>query len=152
MPHGKESCQCRRHELNPWSRKNPRASEELRLWTKTIEPVLHRLGPQLLSPCSATTEAWGPWGPRSIAREAAATRRPGTTTRVLPTHRNRSTPAQQQGPSTAPTQEKSLWKNSWSPRSAVPTRPVSGLSSGRCRPALTGICGVGSELACPPVD
>ena len=44
MAHGKESCQCRRHEFNPWSRKNPHASEELRPCTTTIKPVLHSLG------------------------------------------------------------------------------------------------------------
>ena len=38
---GKEStCQCRRHGFNPWSRKIPRAMEQLSPCVTTIEPVL----------------------------------------------------------------------------------------------------------------
>ena len=37
----KEStCQCRRHEFNPWSRKMPHAMEQLSLCTTIIEPTL----------------------------------------------------------------------------------------------------------------
>ena len=152
MPHGKESCHCRKHVFNPWSRKNPRASEELRLWTKTIEPVLHRLGATAPEPMLCHHWSLGALGPTLHSKRSRCNEKARHHNQSAPTHRNRSTPAQQQGSSTAPTQEKSLWKNSWSPCSALTTRPVSGLSSGRCRPAFRGNCGVGSELACPPVE
>ena len=38
---GKESaCQCRRHELDPWSGKIPHAEKQLAPWATTTEPVL----------------------------------------------------------------------------------------------------------------
>ena len=47
---GKEStCQCRKHEFDPWPRKIPHAMEQLSPCTTTIEPVLW-------SPGATTTE------------------------------------------------------------------------------------------------
>ena len=110
---------------------------------------------QPLSPCSATAEAWGPWGPRSITREAAATRRPGTTTReCAPLTTSRAKPVQQQGPSKGPRTphpRKEPGKEELKPTQCS-AYPSSGLSSGRCRPAFRGNCRAGGELACPPVD
>ena len=38
---GKESaCKCRRHRLDPWSRKSPHAAEQLSLCAAAVEPVL----------------------------------------------------------------------------------------------------------------
>ena len=51
---GKEStCQCRRHGFDLWSRKIPRAAEQLSLCATTIEPVLW-------NPGSMTTKAQAP--------------------------------------------------------------------------------------------
>ena len=42
---GKEStCQCRRHEFDPWFREIPLASEQLGLSTTATESVLYSLG------------------------------------------------------------------------------------------------------------
>ena len=76
MAHGKESCQCRRHEFNPWSRKNPRASEELRPCTTTIKPVLHSLGATAPEPTLCHHWSLGALGPtlhnkRSCCNEKA---------------------------------------------------------------------------------
>ena len=59
---GKESAyQCRRHRFNPWPGKIPHVLEPLSLCATATEPVWSRAWElQLLSPCSATTEAHTP--------------------------------------------------------------------------------------------
>ena len=55
---GKESsCQYRRYMFDPWSGKILHAAEQLSPCAATIEPVLWSLGPILLSPRVAPTEA-----------------------------------------------------------------------------------------------
>ena len=50
---GKEStCQCRRPGFNPWSRKNPHATEQISLGATTIEPVLQSLRATTTEPSS----------------------------------------------------------------------------------------------------
>ena len=57
----KEStCQCRRHEFDPWSEKVPQAVEPLSLCTTTVEPVLLESEPQTLSPRASASEALAP--------------------------------------------------------------------------------------------
>ena len=53
----RSTCQCRRHRFNPWSRKNPHASEQLHPRTTTCEPVLKACELQPLSLCATTPEA-----------------------------------------------------------------------------------------------
>ena len=50
----RSACQHRRHGLDLWSRKIPRAEEQLSPCAITTEPVLSSLG-------AATTEARAPW-------------------------------------------------------------------------------------------
>ena len=75
----------------------------------TIEPVLHSLGAIAPEPMLCHHRSLGALGPTlhnkgSRCNEKARHHKQ----RVRPAHRNQSTPVQQQGPSTAPTQEKSL--------------------------------------------
>ena len=47
----KESaCHCRSHEFDPWSRKIPRVTEQLRPCSITIEPMLWNLGATTTGP------------------------------------------------------------------------------------------------------
>ncbi|CAN0549723.1 unnamed protein product [Rangifer tarandus platyrhynchus] len=117
MAHGKESCQCRRHEFNSWSRKIPRASEELSPYTTIIEPCSTAWGPQLLNPRSATTAAHDR---RSCCGEKAVHRNE----RVRPALRNQSKACEAARTQHSPTQEKSLCKKSRSPLCVVPPHPV----------------------------
>ena len=71
--------------------------------------------------------------------------------RVRPAHRNQSKACAAARTEHSPHPRKERVKEELKPTQCC-AYPSSGLSSGRCRPALTGICGVGSELACPPVD
>ena len=50
MAYGKECCQCKGHEFNPWSRRIPRASEEVSPCITTIEPALYSLGSTAAEP------------------------------------------------------------------------------------------------------
>ena len=53
----KSACQCRGPRLHPWSRKIPRAAEQLSAWSTATEPVSSRAQePQVLSPSVGTTE------------------------------------------------------------------------------------------------
>ena len=108
-------------------------------------------GPQLLSPCSATTEAWGPWGPRSITREADATRRPGTTTRecALLTA-TRAHLCSSKDPAQPPPKKRACERTAEA--HAVLCLPVQWPEQWALQASLQGNCGVGSELACPPVE
>ena len=81
MAHGKESWQCRRHEFNPWSKKIPRASEELRLWTTTTEPVLHSLGATATEPTLCHHWSLGALGPTLHNKRSCCNEKADTTTR-----------------------------------------------------------------------
>ena len=48
----KESPANEAHWFGPWSRKIPHTLEQLSLGTSITDPVLQRLGPQLLSLCT----------------------------------------------------------------------------------------------------
>ena len=62
---GKEStCQCRRYEFNPWSRKNPHATEQINLGATTVEPVLQSLRATATEPSSCNY--WSLQAPESV--------------------------------------------------------------------------------------
>ena len=86
---GKEStCQCRRH-FNPWSRKIPRATQQLSLCTTTIKPVLS-------CPGTATTEVHVPYSLCSATTESTAMESPHTAMKSsLHSSPTREKPAQQ---------------------------------------------------------
>ena len=61
------------YTVNPWSRKIPRATEQLSLGATAIEPVLKTLGTATTEPLSHNTEARGPQSLCSATREAPPT-------------------------------------------------------------------------------
>ena len=78
----KSTCQCQRHEFEPWSRKIPQAMEELSPCAKTIEPVLQSPGGRSTEPTHHSIEAHEPWSPCFATREATTVRNLHTATRV----------------------------------------------------------------------
>ena len=71
--------------------------------------------------------------------------------RVRPAHRNQSKACAAARTEHSPHPRKEPVKEELKPTQCC-AYPSSGLGSGRCRPAFRGNCGVGSELACPPVE
>ena len=70
---GKEStCQCRRHEFDPWSGWIPHAVDQLSPRATTVETVLWSPRAELLSPSAVTAEAHGPCSPCSTRKDAFA--------------------------------------------------------------------------------
>ena len=123
MAHGKECCQSRRHEFNPWSRRIQRAAEELSPCTTTIEPVRYSLGCTAAEPTLCHYCSLGAPDPTFHDREAAAWGRLSTETReCAPLMAARAKPVQQQGPSSA-APEKRACARAAEPARVVPPPP-----------------------------
>ena len=69
---GSEStCQCRGHRFDSWSRKIPRAVEQLIQCVTTTKPALGARNPQVLSLCAKTTVCPRTCTPRLLNPHAA---------------------------------------------------------------------------------
>ena len=93
---GKESTfQCRRHKFDSWSRKIPRASEQLSLCPQLLRPCSRAQEPRLPSPSTATTEACGPENRCPAAGGVTAVKSPCAATRAALFSETREKPTRQ---------------------------------------------------------
>ena len=84
------ACQCRRHGFDSWSRKIPRATEQLIHGSQLPSLCSRARELQLLSPHTTTTEALAP---QSLCSTRETTAEPDAATAVAPAHHNSRKPA-----------------------------------------------------------
>ena len=119
MAHGKECCQCKGHEFNPWSRRIPCASEEVSPCITTIEPALYSLGSTAAAP--PLCHCCSPWQEKPLRGEGREPQPEQSLCRS-------KDPAE-------PQPRKESVQEQPKPTPCCPS-PPRGLSSGRCRPVL----------------